>query len=983
MRIKKKQGLASLIIIALLLTIIPVPLHAAPGTSFTVSPAGNLDLRTLTEGYSSTKALELQQYITLTKVGSDAITNLTATLSGGPTSSFLIGTVNGNSLGAGVMSTSLNIRPKTNVPAGTYTETLTFTADGGLSESIQVSLTVIELVHAATPAIHIQPIGESVDKDSFLMLDVWATVSDSGTLGYQWFSNTTNSTIDGTPIQDANSEFFEVPTDTAGTTYYYVGVINSNNTVNGTKFTSVFSDVAEVNVLVHASAPSITSEPANEVVNTGDTLTLSVGASSQDGGDLSYQWFSNTVNNASEGTLIPGAENASLTIPTDAPGTFYYYAVVTNTNNSVNGVKTATLNSQIAQVTINPTYSIDPIANQTAPELVQGYTSSDPKIITIKNSGTGSLTDTAVTLSGSDADHFVVTQPDAALAPGATSSFTVSAKAGLAPGTYAVTVTISATKLTDESFDFTQVVAAMELPAIPQQTNGIAGNRQASLSWETVTGATYYNVYRVTGVAEYELLDTITATSYTVQNLTNGTTYGFVVAAGNNGGLSHYSNLIQVTPAAPPVFSPPLFQQANEAVEVIVNGKAEKAGILKKEFINGQSVSTIMVDEGKILERLKAEGENPVITIPFTSNSDVVIGKLNGQLLKLMADSQSIVVLRTQQASYTLPLKEINLAALSQQLEAGGELVDIDFLIEVATLNNNDLHKVKETISANGLAMVGSPIRFTVTAVSGDSSVENTHFSTYVERSLQLPEGIDPSKITTGIIVGEDGSMRHVPTKIVTINGQYFAQINSMSNSVYALIWNTAAYDDTTTHWAGKSIHNMGARLIVNGINENQFAPDRSITRAEFAATVVRALGLKLQTSQNSFKDVEQDVWYSNFVQAASAYGLINGFEDGTFRPQDSITRQQGMLILSKAMKLTGLRGAESISSIAKIHYYNDAEHVAAWAVAGVEDALSGGIVSGKDSRILAPQADITRAEVAVMIERLLQNSSLINETSK
>ncbi|MHA7966956.1 S-layer homology domain-containing protein [Paenibacillus sp. CAU 1782] len=979
MRIKKKQGLASLIIVALLLTIIPVPLHAAPGTTFTVSETGTVIFSPLLQGYTTTQINGIKKDITLTKVGGDAIQNLAVSFSGGANSRFATGTVLPDTLGAGVQSATLKVFPKNGLAPGNYTETVTITADGGISHSFQVSFNVIALVHAATPVIHIQPIGESVDKDSFLMLDVWATISDSGTLNYQWFSNTTNSTTDGTPIQDANSEFFEVPTDTAGTTYYYVGVINTNNAVNGSKFTSVFSDVVEVNVLVHASAPSITSEPANEVANTGDTVTLDVGASSQDGGDLSYQWYSNTVNSTTGGTLVPGADNASLTIPTDAPGTFYYYAVVTNTNNSVNGVKTAALNSQIAQVTINPTYEIDPIVDQTAPKLVQGYDSSDPVTLTIKNSGTGHLTNTVVEISGSDADQFVVTQPDADVAAGSTTSFAIYAKAGLAPGTYAVTVTISATNLTDESFTFTQVVAAMELPAIPQQATGASGNRQALLSWNTVTGATYYNIYRVTGTAQYELLDTVSASSYTVLNLTNGTTYNFVVAAGNAGGLSDYSSLIQVTPATPPVFVSPPPQQANEEVEVIINGKAEKAGVLKKEFFNGQSVSTIIVDEGKIAERLEAEGEHLIITIPFDSSSDVVIGKLNGRLLKLLADSQSTVVLRTQHAAYTLPIKEINLSALFQQLEADDESVNIDFIIEMATPNDADLQKVKAAISANRLAIVGSPIRFTIRAESGDSSVENMIFGSYVERSLQLPEGVDPSQITTGVIIEEDGSIRHAPTKIVSIDGQYFAQINSMSNSVYALIRNTVAYDDTTTHWAGNSIHNMGARLIVNGINENRFAPDRSITRAEFAAIVVRALGLKLHPAQGSFKDVEQDVWYSDAVQTASAYGLINGFEDGTFRPQESITRQQAMLILSKAMKLTGLRGAESISSIAKIYYYHDGESVAAWAVTGVEDAISGGIVAGKDSRILAPQAVITRAEVAVMIERLLQNSVLID----
>jgi hypothetical protein len=1253
-------------------------------STFTVSETGTVTFDALIQGYTTTQVNGIKESITLTKVGNGAISNLAVSFSGGASSSFTTGTVNPDSLGAGVLSTVMQVFPKTGLAPGTYAETVTITADGGLSESFQVSFTVITLVHAATPVINKQPVSETIDKGADVTLNVGATISDSGTLYYQWFRNTTNSTVGGTSIEGENSETYEVPTDTAGTYYYYAGAININNSVNGIKIVSTLSDIAEVTVLEHALAPTITTQLEDEVVDVGDSGILSVAAISVDGGTLSYQWYSNTTNStvggsaingansatyelptetagvfhyyvvitntnnsvngtktasttssvaevtvllhtsapsitlqpadeavnveASEtlsvtahsvdggtlsyqwysnttnstvggtaingansatyevpteaagvfyyyvvitntnnsvngtktasttssvaevtvllhalapsittqpltqtaiygstktlnvtattndsgvlsyqwfsntaastlgGTLIDGATQSSYTIPTNAAGSFYYYVIVTNTNNSVNGTNSANATSSVAEVTVIHTYEIAEVAEQAASPLIQGFAEGELKTITITNTGTGVLANLAVAVSGNDAENFVVTQPNASLNAGEATSFTIQAKAGLTAATYSMTVTISATNMSNKSFAFTQVVVLPDPPAKPQQVSATRGNSQVVLAWDVVVGATYYDVYRVTGEEHYTLIDTVAAPSYTVESLVNGTEYSFVIRAGNPGGISDYSAQVQAVPAtvaaapsdvsatagdrqatirftAPvdnggseitgyeviaspgnivttgsaspivvkgltngesytftvraingagksevslpsseiiprvPSNTEPSTQPSTEprseaeSVEVIINGKVESAGIAKKETINGQLVTTIIVDEEKIMERLAVEGDQAVITIPFISSSDVVIGEINGQLMKALEDKDATVVIRTEHATYTLPSREIDIAALAAQLGSNIDLQDIKLLIKIAAPSTAAIENVEEAVTANGLTIVAAPLDFTISATYGDASIEITNFSAYVERSIAIPTDIDPAKITTGIVIEEDGSIRHVPTNVETIDGQYYARINSLTNSVYSVIWNTVAYEDAATHWASNSIHNMGARLIVNGVSEGQFAPNRNITRAEFAAIMVRALGLKLQPSQGVFTDVEQSAWYSSVVQTAYAYGLINGFQDGTFRPQESITRQQAMLMISKAMLITGLQGADNGDNGASVvDSYKDSGQVASWALVGVADAVSAGIVSGRSDHSLAPQEAITRAEVAVMIERLLQNSGLINK---
>ncbi|MNE62128.1 Endo-1,4-beta-xylanase A precursor [compost metagenome] len=125
---------------------------------------------------------------------------------------------------------------------------------------------------------------------------------------------------------------------------------------------------------------------------------------------------------------------------------------------------------------------------------------------------------------------------------------------------------------------------------------------------------------------------------------------------------------------------------------------------------------------------------------------------------------------------------------------------------------------------------------------------------------------------------------------------------------------------------------------------------------------------------------MKQTDWYSSAIQTAYKYGLITGYEDGSFRPNEKITREQAMLIVSKAMKITGMSGKNAnLSSNRVLDAFSDVDNVANWSLNGVADSVSAGIISGRSNASLAPKAFITRAEVAMMMQRLLQKSNLID----
>ncbi|MEK3796001.1 S-layer homology domain-containing protein [Paenibacillus sp. FSL R7-0204] len=415
-------------------------------------------------------------------------------------------------------------------------------------------------------------------------------------------------------------------------------------------------------------------------------------------------------------------------------------------------------------------------------------------------------------------------------------------------------------------------------------------------------------------------------------------------------------------------------------VIVLVNGKEENAGKATTTTSGNVRTTTIAVDPARLQAKLDAEGNGAVVTIPMMLDSNVIVGELSGQMIKNMENVAATLVLQTSKGSYTLPASEINIGALAARLGNGVKLEDITLRITIGEASAAMNQVVSAAAGRGGLTLAAPILDFTVTASSGATTVELNRFNAYVSRTVALPQGVNPNRLTTGIVVDPDGTVRHVPTRIIQKDGKYYTEIHSLTNSTYSVVWHPLTFADVEKHWAKNAVNDMGSRLVINGVNESTFNPNADITRAEFAAIIVRGLGLKLGEEAAKFADVPANSWYAAAVGTASGAGLITGFEDGTFRPGDRITREQAMNILAKAMKLTGLaEQTGTVNTAGVLAGFTDASRTGAWAKDSLALAASAGLITGRGGNKLEAQANVTRAEVAVLIQRLLQKSKLID----
>lgn len=173
--------------------------------------------------------------------------------------------------------------------------------------------------------------------------------------------------------------------------------------------------------------------------------------------------------------------------------------------------------------------------------------------------------------------------------------------------------------------------------------------------------------------------------------------------------------------------------------------------------------------------------------------------------------------------------------------------------------------------------------------------------------------------------------------------------------------------NDMDGHWAKKSIEEAVLRDIVHGYSDGTFRPEHKVTRAEFAALLVRALELPAQPAmQPAFADAERiPAWAAPSIAMAAEAGLITGYDDGAFRAERPIVRAEMTAMLVRAM-------GDAAPTASAFSTFADADQIPGWAKSAVATAAEANIIHGKPGNRFAPNEHTTRAEAVVAILNLL-----------
>lgn len=184
----------------------------------------------------------------------------------------------------------------------------------------------------------------------------------------------------------------------------------------------------------------------------------------------------------------------------------------------------------------------------------------------------------------------------------------------------------------------------------------------------------------------------------------------------------------------------------------------------------------------------------------------------------------------------------------------------------------------------------------------------------------------------------------------------------------------SARFTDISNHWAYSAISYMLNNGLMSGMTAYKFEPNTNITRAMFVSLLYRLAGrpnVSLSaSSSNSFSDVrDQNSYYYYAVAWASSNGIVSGYTDGTFKPDNLVTREQCASFLYRFARYKNLNLNYSNSSL---NQFTDVGQVSSYALIPMKWAVSRGIMSGTTTTTLSPQTTCTRAMSAQLLKKLI-----------
>lgn len=208
-------------------------------------------------------------------------------------------------------------------------------------------------------------------------------------------------------------------------------------------------------------------------------------------------------------------------------------------------------------------------------------------------------------------------------------------------------------------------------------------------------------------------------------------------------------------------------------------------------------------------------------------------------------------------------------------------------------------------------------------------------------------------------------SWEYVGGIVDTENKTVSAELEHFSK--YAVMENEKTFEDISIPWAEDQIEVLASRHIINGVDDNNYAPNQNISRAAFAKILVNALNLKASKNVIKFNDIEEEKWYAQPVEIAASLGIVKGSGD-SFNPNGEITREVMAVMIVRALKQVDAKGDYIAADLG----FSDADSISEWAKNEVSIALNKGLVTGVSSTEFAPKENATRAQAAVIIYRVL-----------
>ncbi|MFD0712155.1 S-layer homology domain-containing protein [Paenibacillus sp. GCM10027626] len=616
-------------------------------------------------------------------------------------------------------------------------------------------------------------------------------------------------------------------------------------------------------------------------------------------------------------------------------------------------------------------------------------------------------------------------------------------------GTYPITVAVMDSTGVKRTETITIHIESIVILPAPSGLKATAGDGEVILSWEPVTGATYYDIYEALAPGSYQKIERITnfTGSYSIKGLANNITRYYAVKAGNEDTESDYSAEVSATPQTPPDNEVPQWPVGSElmasditqtSVKLSWPSAADNVKVTSyRIYVNDTERETVSSSVyATIVDGLKADtsylfkvtafdaagNESAALTATAKTLQQPVEPDTEapewpeGSELAVSDITQTNVKLSWPSAMDNVGVTGYRIYVDGTERETVGGNV---YAITVDGLTSDTKYTFKVTAydaagneSKAGLSKTATTSR---SSSGGNDSGGNWGGGWYLSNNASLKAleiwtagkrvSLTPSFSANSYSYKAETEAERIEVKVtadhaaskVTWQGKalgdviqvdlqegenvisLIVQAEDGSRKTYTLTVNRVmpkpeepespvlSFTDIAGHWAESGIKSAAAKGIVSGYPDGAFKPNDPVTRAEFTVMLAGALKLEGQGASLTFSDQNQiGAWAKQAIAQAVQSGIVNGYADGSFRSNDHITRSEMAVMIARALQLQ--RNAHASTGFA------DDEAIPQWAKGAIEAIHALGIVDGRGQNRFVPNETAMRAEATVMLLRMLDH---------
>ena len=222
------------------------------------------------------------------------------------------------------------------------------------------------------------------------------------------------------------------------------------------------------------------------------------------------------------------------------------------------------------------------------------------------------------------------------------------------------------------------------------------------------------------------------------------------------------------------------------------------------------------------------------------------------------------------------------------------------------------------------------------------------------------------------LVLSDDGAAERTSGQCIKKNDALFVRVETTHLSTFVVMRDAALpfTDVADTAWYADAVQYVYENGLMTGVSESEFGPDGTATRGQIVTILWRLAGSPVVNYAMRYADADEGAWYGEAVRWAASTGVVTGYSESSFGPNDAITREQLAAILYRYVKTQG-------QGFTGMWYfplrYDDAASISSWADEAMHWCVMKGLLNGTSETALCPRATATRAQLATILQRFCE----------